>query len=283
MTLHLDALISGLILIAAFYVVFFVGKWVNDLIHREYRLTHELFERDNPALAVAIVGYYGGLVLTIGGAMTGPSAGIWDDLIDLGIYGALGIVLLNVSWYVCDRLILIHFRLADELIRDQNVGSGAVSAGVSLGSGFILYGSIQGEGGGVLTALVFWALGQVLLVAAGHVYEWITPYNVRGEIEKDNVAAGVSYGGALLAMGVVVGLAAQNDFVSWRESLVDYLVFSVLGLALLPLVRYLTDLVLVPSVKLEDEIAGQEEPNLGAAFIEAFAYISAAFIIHWCL
>jgi uncharacterized membrane protein YjfL (UPF0719 family) len=283
MTLHLDALISGLILIAAFYVVFFLGKWVNDLIHREYRLTHELFERDNPALAVAIVGYYGGLVLTIGGAMTGPSAGIWDDLIDLGIYGALGIVLLNVSWYVCDRLILIHFRLADELIRDQNVGSGAVSAGVSLGSGFILFGSIQGEGGGVLTALVFWALGQALLVAAGHVYEWITPYNVRGEIEKDNVAAGVSYGGALLAMGVVVGLAAQNDFVSWRESLVDYLVFSVLGLALLPLVRYLTDLVLVPSVKLEDEIAGQEKPNLGAAFIEAFAYISAAFIIHWCL
>jgi len=45
----------------------------------------------------------------------------------------------------------------------------------------------------------------------------------------------------------------------------------------------MTDKVLLPTVKLTDEIANQEVPNVGAAYIEAFAYIAAAFIIYWCI
>jgi len=41
--------------------------------------------------------------------------------------------------------------------------------------------------------------------------------------------------------------------------------------------------VLLPTVKLSDEISAQEKPNVGAAYIEAFSYIAAAFIISWCV
>lgn len=279
----LDTLITGLILIIAFYVLFFVGKLVNDLLHPEYRFTHELVEKDNPALALAVVGYYAGLVLAIGGAMIGPSGGIVNDLIDLAIYGSLSIVLLNLSWFICDKIILYKFKVSDELIRDQNLGTGAVSAGASMATGFILYGSIQGESGNIWTALAFWALGQVILVLAGLLYEFITPYSIHEQIEKDNVPAGVSFGGALLAMGIILGLAGEAHFVSWSENLPGYLLYSVVALILLPLIRTLTDKVLLPTVKLSDEIAVQEKPNLGAGFIEAFSYIAAAFIIYWCV
>lgn len=281
--MNLDTIITGLVLITAFYLMFLIGKFFNDLLHREYRLTYELVEQDNAALALSVAGYYVGLVLAIGGTLTGPSQGIIDDLIDLVIYGLQGIILLNISWYICDKLILYKFRVSDELIRDHNQGTGAVSAGVSVASGFLVYGALQGTGGNIWTVMVFWLIGQIMLVVAGLVYNLITPYSIHDEIEKDNVAAGVSFAGALIAVGIIIGLAAEGDFESWSESLGGFLGYSIIGLILLPLIRFLTDLFLLPTVSLSDEIARQEKPNLGAAYIEAFSYIAAAFIIYWCI
>lgn len=279
----LDTAITAVILIAAFYVLFFIGKIVNDKLHPEYDLNHELVESDNPALALAVAGYYGGLVLTLGGALVGPTHGIWRDLQDMAVYGVLGIVLLNLSWFFCDWVILRQFKISDELVRDRNQGAGAVSAGVSLANGFILFGSLQGVGGGPVTAIAFWAIGQLMLFIAGLVYNWITPYNIHDLIEQDNVAAGVGFGGALTAMGIVIGLAAEADFVSWEDNLPAYLIYAGVGLCLLPAARFLTDKLLLPGVNLTDEIAHQETPNVGAAYLEAFSYIAAAFIIYWCV
>jgi uncharacterized membrane protein YjfL (UPF0719 family) len=281
--MKLDIIITGLILIVAFYVLFLIGKLVNDLLHREYKLNVELVEKDNAALALALAGYYFGLVLAIGGTLIGPSVSIIEDLYDLCIYGLLSIILLNASWYICDLLILYRFRIRDELLRDHNQGTGVVSAGVSIANGFIIFGAVQGKGGSIWTVLAFWAIGQVILIVAGLLYNLITPYSIHDEIEKDNVAAGVSFSGALVAIGAVVGLAGESDFVSWAENIPDYLGYAVVGLVLLPLIRLLTDKVLLPTVKLTNEIMGQEKPNVGAAYIEAFSYIAAAFIIYWCV
>jgi len=281
--MKLDTIITGLILIAAFYIIFFIGKLINDLLHREYKLTVELVQKDNAALALALVGYYSGLVLAIGGTLIGPSVGVLDDLIDLFMYGFLGIILINASWYICDKLILYKFKISEELIRDHNQGTGAVSAGMSIASGFIIFGAVQGEGGSIWTVIAFWAIGQAFLILAGLVYNLITPYDIHDEIEKDNVAAGVSFSGALVGIGAIVGLAAEGDFDSWTESLPGYLGYAVLGLVLLPVIRLLTDKVLLPTVKLSDEISAQEKPNMGAAYIEAFSYIAAAFVIYWCV
>ena len=281
--MDLDNLVSAAIFIIVFFIFFLIGKVINDLLHREYKLNFELVEKDNAALALAVVGYYFGLVLAIGGTIAGPSAGLVEDLYDLVIYGILSIILLNISWFLCDKLILFKFRVSEELIRDHNQGTGAVSAGISVASGFIIYGAVSGEGGSIWTVLVFWALGQVLLILAGLVYELITPYNIHEQIEKDNVAAGVSFAGALVSIGIIIGLAGEGDFTAWSVDLPVYIGFAVLGLILLPIIRLLTDKVLLPTVKLSDEISAQEKPNVGAAYIEAFSYIAAAFIISWCV
>jgi uncharacterized membrane protein YjfL (UPF0719 family) len=279
----LDNIITGIIVLVAFFIIFLIGKIVNDLLHREYNLKEELVEKDNAAVALTVTGYYLGLVLSIGGSIVGPDGHMVDDLLDLCIYGVLGIVLLNISWFICDKLMLRRFSVSDELIRDKNQGTGAVLAGMNIASGFIIFGALQGQGGSIWTAVVYWALGQIVLIIGGLIFNWITPYDIHAEIEKDNVAVGVGFGGALTAVGVTIGLSAKYDFVSWNESLTEFLFYAVLGLLLLPVVRFLTDKVLIPGVKLTDEIAHQEEPNVGAAYIECFAYISAAFIIHWCI
>lgn len=281
--MKIDTFITAIILLVVFYVVFFIGKFINDLLHREYNLTEELVEKDNPAIALAVAGYYLGLVFAIGGTLVGPSLGIVEDILDICIYGMLSIVLINVSWFVCDKILLYQFKITDELIRDRNQGTGAVSCGVSVASGIIIFGAVSGEGGTIWTAVGFWALGQMILIFAVLLYNWITPYSVHDEIEKDNVAAGVSLGGAIIAMGIIVGLSAEGDFESWSEALPEFITVSMMGLLLLPIVRYLTDKVLLPSVKLSDEIANQQTPNVGAAYIEAFSYIAAALVISWCV
>lgn len=281
--MNLDSLLTALVLIVFFFILFFIGKIIHDLLHREYHLTTELVEKDNPALALAVTGYYFGLVLCLGGALTGPSSGIIEDLIDLSIYGFLGIILLNLSWYLCDWIVLYKFKVSDELIRDHNLGTGAVSFGISVASGLIIFGAVSGEGGTIWTAAAFWAIGQAILILAALIYNLITPYDIHDEIEKDNVAAGVSFGGALVAMGIVLGMAAEGEFSEWTKDIWDFLAIALLGLVILPLIRLITDKVLLPTVKLSHEIAAQEKPNVGAAYIEAISYIAAAFVIYWCV
>ncbi len=277
-----DLMATGIYLICAF-VLFYIGKLVKDLTTSGYRVREELVEKDNAALGVAMAGYYFGLVMAIGGTLSGPSQGLDNDLVDIGIYGLLSIVLMNLSRFVNDGLILHGFKIRDELIRDQNAGTGVVVAASYIATGLVIFGAVSGEIGGIVTTVAFWALGQVALVLAGLVYEWITPYSIHDEIEQDNVAAGVAFAGALVGIGVIVFHASAGNFISWAVNVQDFAIEVVAGLILLPIVRTIADVILLPGQKLTDEIANQEHPNLGAGFIEAASYVGASFLIVWSL
>ena len=277
-----DLIATGIYLISAF-VLFWIGKLVKDLTTTSYSVREELVEKDNVALGVAMAGYFFGLIMAIGGTLSGPSQGLENDLIDIGIYGLLAIILLNLSRLVNDGLILHGFKVRDELIDDQNAGTGVVVAASYIGTGLVIFGAVSGEIGGIVTTVIFWALGQLALVLAGLVYEWITPYSIHDEIEKDNVAAGVAFAGALVGIGVIVFHASAGNFISWTVNLQDFAIEVVAGLILLPIVRFISDVILLPGQKLTNEIANQEHPNLGAGFIEATSYIGASFLIVWSL
>jgi len=75
----------------------------------------------------------------------------------------------------------------------------------------------------------------------------------------------------------------MHDFVSWEDSMINIAINVGIGLLFLPLVRILTDKILLPGQKLTDEIINQEHPNHGAALIEAFAYIGGSVLITWTL
>ncbi|MDA0745488.1 MAG: DUF350 domain-containing protein, partial [bacterium] len=227
---------SGIYLVCA-YVLFWIGKLVYDITTPSYSMREELTEKDNTALAVAVTGYYFGLVLAIGSVLSGPSHGLETDLIDVLIYGPLAIVLMNLSRIVNDRLILYRFSTRDEIVRDQNVGTGVVVCASYIATGLVIYGAVAGVLGNVMTAVAFWALGQVALILAGLVYGWITPYNVHEEIERDNVAAGVGFAGALVGIGILVMHASAGDFISWAINLQEFAFEVVIGLVLLPIAR----------------------------------------------
>ncbi|MBB28579.1 MAG: DUF350 domain-containing protein [Gemmatimonadetes bacterium] len=273
---------SGIYLVCV-YVLFWLGKLVYDLTTPSYKLKEELVEKDNTALAVAVVGYYFGLILAIGGVIVGPSQGLEADLIDVLIYGPLAIILMNLSRLINDKLILHGFSIREEIIRDHNVGTGVVVSASYIATGLIIFGAVSGVMGDLVTSIVFWILGQVALVLAGLFYNWITPYDIHAQIEKENVAAGVAFAGGLVGIGNIVRHAVAGDFISWSMELQTFGLYILVGLVVLPIVRVATDKILLPGQKLSNEIANQEKPNLGAGFIEAFSYVGASFLLVWIL
>lgn len=261
-----------------------VGKAFFWIVFSKINIRYELVENDNLAFSIMYASYFASLIIAISGLLLTPAKDdLLSDLIDMAGYGILTIILLNISYFVNQHLILYKFDTIKEIITDKNPGTALVLAASFLSTGLVIGASVSGEGGGYHTALIFWITGQVILIIFSKIYNFITPFDVHDEIEKDNVAAGFSFAGFLLAVAIIINSAFYGDFLGWYEALTLVLLDIVIALLILPLARYVIDKIFLPGRKLSDEIANQEIPNTGAGLIEATGYILAALITVWCL
>lgn len=269
--------------IAIGFLLFWLGQLAyRKLFRRRMELNLELFVKDNPAVAIALVGYYFGIVIALGGVLDKTLSILPEKLLNLASYGCLVILLMLAGAWVGDRLILKHFDCDREIIQERNIGAAFVEAGNHIANGLILNASLGGEGGNLLVGFACWLIGLGVLVLASAVYPRFAKYNVFREIEKrNNPAAGIACAGLLVATGNIVRIAFAPEFQDWVSSFRVYGLNLLFCLALLVAIRWFADLILVPGVKISDEIVNQEVPNLGAGLIEAFAYIAASFLIAW--
>jgi len=278
-----DSYLHSLVYLVEALVMFILGKYVFQWLHRRINLETELVERDNLAVAVDMGGYLVGLTLALGGALWGTSASLWKGIVAMAGYGTLAIILLNLAGWLNDWLILTRSDADQEIVEDRNCGVGMVTAANHVATGLILNGVLSGEGGGLVALLLFWVLGQLALVVAAKVYDRLMPYDVQLALEKDNVAVGTAYAGVLLAIGNIVRFSVAGDFVSWTKSLGGFGISVLLGLVLLPLVRLAVDKLILPGGRLTQELVSQENPNVGAGVIEAVCYLSMSFLVGWSL
>ena len=280
----LDSVLTTFVYLLITLVLLALGRLVFSLFHRKINIKDELVEKDNLAFSVAHVGYFVGLICVIGGAMVGPSHGLLTDSIDIAVYGLLGIALLNITIRLNDLVILRKFKVRDEIIENQNVGTGVIEAASAIAAGLIIYGSISGEDeGGIISTILFWAAGQVLMIITSYVYNAIVPYNIHDYIEKNNVAVGIGFAGAIIAIGNLIRHAVTGEFEHWSDIWYHVAYDAAIALILLPIARILCDKLLLPGRNLTDELINQEKPNTGAAFIEAFSYIGGSMLIAWSL
>ena len=168
-------------------------------------------------------------------------------------------------------------------MQDQNCGTGVVEFAIFIATGLNIFGALYGLGGSIVTAVVFWFVGQIALILASKYYNFITQYNIHEQIENDNVAVGIGFAGALIAIGNLLRAASAENFISWQDNLPTFILFIGVGIILLPVIRVLTDRILLPGRSLSDELVNQVKPNQGAAFLEASSYIGTSFLITWCI
>jgi uncharacterized membrane protein YjfL (UPF0719 family) len=271
--------------IAVGFILFWIGQFVyQKLFRRKLELNVELFVRDNSAVALALVGYYLGIAIALRSALTKSVLGWQNTLINLVLYGLLVIGLMWVGAVVCDRLILQRCDSAREIHEERNFGAAALEAGCHVANGIIISSSMGGDAGTWLVGLASYAIGLTTLVLASFCYSAIAGYDVFKAIqEHNNPAAGVAFAGLLVAIGNVVHVAFLPEFENWGISVMLYVIAIPFGLLMLVLIRWVADLILVPGLKISDEIVRQEIPNLGAGLIEAFAYIAGSLLIAWSI
>ncbi len=240
-----------------------------------------LTEHDNPAIGLAVGGYIFAVIWTIAVLLGAPGRGLWWDILDVLLYGALGIVLLTaVALGSCRFFLGLHVR---EQLEAHNVAAAIVVAGVYVATSLTYSGALEGEGGGFWILLLFFVLGQLALLGMTYLFRWLTTYDDVQEIASGNVAAGLSLAGLLIASGMMVGQAASGDFTNLGDSLLSFVLSLLVFLVLYPVRQLVVQGLLLGApvrwrgLLLDNEIA--QDKNVAVGFLEAIAYLSTAFFV----
>jgi uncharacterized membrane protein YjfL (UPF0719 family) len=283
----LEIIPRGLVFVGLGLIILVIAKVARDII-TPYKIDDEVTNKKNLAVAVRLSGYFIGVILVFLGTLYQPLAlaevdGLGfdreyaEDVLRVFLYSLAGIAALNLVRIFMNRLILYKFDIEKEVVEGQNIGSGAAEFGMYVATGLLIAGAVAGEGGGPNTAAAFFGMGLVLLVLFALFYQLTTSFDIHSEIESNNTAVGIALGGNLIAIGLVIFKAVFGDFDGWTEGVAAFVIFGVVGFALLYGMRLLLDKLLLPTVSTSNAIA--VERNIGVAFIESAVVISSAMIL----
>jgi uncharacterized membrane protein YjfL (UPF0719 family) len=276
-------ILQGLPLFASAVIVLVIARCV-FMETTSFNANDELFEKRNPAYAVALGGYLLGAGLALSGAFFGGREE--DSLTAAGMLladGLLAVALLRLSVLINDRFILHSFRIDKEISEDRNLGVGFCLAGSSVACGTILNGAMTGHSEGFVLGLrdtvLFWALAQAALVAACAAYRKTMKYDVHRLIEyDDNTAVGIGFGGFLVGMGIVLrSTLVHAGKGPLGQEIAISAVLAIFGAALLVAVNSLTLRLLFPRNSYEEEF--EMQGNVGVAAIAACVTISVALFL----
>ena len=283
----LESFPRGLVFVGLGLIVLLLAKLARDIV-TPYRISEEVTQKNNLAVALRLSGYFIGVILVFSGALYQPLTLIAvdgfgfdrdyaEEVLRVFLYALAGIAALNLVRILMDRLILYRFDTEKEIIEGQNIGAGAAEFGMYVATGLLISGAVSGEGGGPETAAAFFGMGLGFLVLFALLYQFTTPFDIHSEIEGNNTAVGIALGGNLIAIGLVMFKSVFGDFVGWGESIAAFLTFAVIGFLLLYVMRILIDLLLLPTVRISQALAAGR--NVGVAFIESAVVISSAMIL----
>ena len=277
----------GLVFVGLGLIILVIAKYARDII-TPYKIDDEVVGKKNLAVAVRLSGYFMGVILVFLGTLYQPlgvaeveglgfDRAYAEDILRVFLYSLAGIAALNLVRIFMNRLILYKFDIEKEVVEGQNVGSGAAEFGMYVATGLLIAGAVAGQGGGPETAAAFFGLGLVLLVLFALFYQVTTSFDIHAEIESNNTAVGIAFGGNLIAIGLVTFKAVFGDFSGWTEGIAAFVIFGAVGFVLLYAMRLLLDKLLLPSVSASNAIA--VDRNAGVAFIESAVVISSAMIL----
>jgi uncharacterized membrane protein YjfL (UPF0719 family) len=200
---------------------------------------------------------------------------------DTAVYSMLGIILILLSRVVNDKFILPKFCIYKEIIEDKNSGTGVVVFASFVSTGLIINAAISGESGGVISCLVFYVIGQAILILFSKLYQFILPFDLHDEIEKDNVAVGCSFAGTLIGVGILVAKGITGDFDGFASLFISLFMYTLLGFILFPISRLVFDKLLIPGVDLSRELV--RDRNIGLGVLEGTSAILLASAIYFSI
>jgi uncharacterized membrane protein YjfL (UPF0719 family) len=249
-----------------------------------YSTDQEMTSRDNPAFGLAVAGYFAGTaIIYISSAGFAPlpldegASAVFAAMGENLAWALAGIVALNASRWLADRLLVSHVRNDREITEHRNLAAGALECGAYIAAATVLAGAIRQPGGTAWTALAIFLLGQFALILMGRLYQRWIGYDVVAEVRSGNLAAGVGFAMTLVALSLLMLKAIGGEFTTWTASLSFFAFDAVAGLILLLFLRWLAAMALLPGSRMAQEIV--RDRNVNAGLVEGVFAVGIAGMI----
>jgi uncharacterized membrane protein YjfL (UPF0719 family) len=238
----------------------------------------------NVAKSLDTAGHLLGAFLVVASVVDGSPTGasLAADAFWTAVFG-IATVVLHAELARLGTSLIVGAGLRKEIERG-NPAAGVAAAGHNVATGVVVSSCLYGhdlETFGV--ALGFLAIALLTLHLFVIAFRALTVYRDNEEILDENVAAAMSYAGVTIALGVIVGHAADGAFEGWAASLRGYGLSLIGMLALYPVRQLLVGFLLVgdrPRLRgglLDDGIARGR--NVGLGVLEGSAYVAVALLI----
>ena len=236
-----------------------------------YSLTFETTVKDNPAVGIRFGLFLLASTIPFLNLLEPSGAGLKEDFNVLAFYGLVSVVLLIVAREVNDRLILYKFSNDAEVIGKRNTSVAVVEGASYLATAFIVSGAFSNVDAGIGAALIWFLVGQCVLVVLDNIYSIAVP-GLQEALASQDLACALSLGGFLLAGGMALGAAISGESFGWTQDAIDVAYFLGVWFLLIIVVHFVMNRLFLPGTSLRKELLNDR--NVGAGLIEAVLFIS---------
>jgi uncharacterized membrane protein YjfL (UPF0719 family) len=232
------------------YIGFALGlKLVLNFKASAYYKADDMIAGGNLAVGLRRSGAQLGLAIAMMGVMAGSSTGsLTQDLVATATYGALATLFMVSSLMITDKLVLPGIKNMTAL-KENNIAVGAVEFGMLVATGIIAYSSIYGEGGGIVSSLAYFVIGQLTLVVLILAYEHLAHrgFKLMTAIGDNQVASGIYVGGKIIAYALILksAIAGNTPDATLQVLALDFLMIALAGMILLYIFELIIDLLII--------------------------------------
>lgn len=234
-----------------------------------YDPVNEMMFRDNPALGIRYALFVVAVVFALLGIFdrSQGDSGAWL----FTQHALLAVLLIYLSRYLNDWLILYHFSNNREVVQEKNIAVAVVEGATYLASAYVIAGAFYDWENGLTIALVWFFIGQLLLIALAALYR-VAGRAVDTSLDEKNLAVGISLGSFLLSGGMVCGAVISGPSQGWRDDILIVALYLASWVLLMLIVHFVSDRLTFRSSRLGDEIV--EQRNIAAALFKAVIFLA---------
>lgn len=168
-----QSLFGLLVLLLLLLVVkgFYQLRFARRLEGRKFDVDQVLANPNSSAMAVSFAGYCFGQGLVLVGVTTCADNDVGRHIGNLFGWTAIGCILMFLSQFVNDKLIIRRMDNTEEILKD-NLAVGIMEAGLYIATGLVVRATVTGAGYSFAESLAitftFWALSQVQSLSTRH-------------------------------------------------------------------------------------------------------------------
>ncbi len=198
--------------------------------------------------------------------------------LQLVINGLVVTIFVLIAQYVNDVFIITGLNNNEAVARKNNAVA-VTETGSSIATAVIAYGAFSGGiGSRFVQSVVFLILGQVVLIAVFHLFDWLHPADLLGNIRTGEVPSAIVSSGMLIAVSLILKSAIQGQFFGWGKGFAEFFFAAAMGLGLLVTAYNFLCRRLPWIPNMGEEVGDSESAFVSTAGLLIFAFmISVAF------